>query len=113
RIAAALSSALPYHPLANFGSIPSELPVDALRLRDLETGLLVARKGSYPRIVPYNPEAGEHVIAFQPAGDLEPCRWYEAETTDVLVDARQQPVAPAAWRFRTSGCDRPTVSHPI
>jgi hypothetical protein len=109
RIAAALSSALPYHPLAGFGSMPSELPVDALRLRDLETGLLVARKGGYPRIVPYNPEAGEHVVAFQPAANLEPCRWYQVETTELLVDARQNPVTPKAWQFQTSGCERAVV----
>lgn len=113
RIAAALSSALPFHPLAGQGSQPSELPVDALRLRDLETGQLVAPAAGYPRIVPYNPEAGEHVIAFQPAGDLEPCRWYEADTTDVLVDARLQPVTRAAWRFQTSGCARGDAPRPI
>jgi hypothetical protein len=109
RIAAALTSALPYRPLAGFGSLPGELPVDALRLRDLDTGLLVARKGGYPRIVPYNPEAGEHVVAFQPAADLAPCRWYQVETTELLVDARQNPVTPKTWRFQTSGCGRRVV----
>ena len=113
RIAAALSSALPFHPQAGQGSQPSELPVDALRLRDLETGQLVAPAGGYPRIVPYNPEAGEHVIAFQPANDLAPCRWYEVETTAALVDARQRPVTPSAWRFQTSGCGRGTLPRPI
>jgi hypothetical protein len=87
--------------------------VDALRLRDVETGQLVAAAGGYPRIVPYNPEAGEHVIAFQPAGDLAPCRWYEVETTTALVDARQHPVTPAAWRFETSGCGRGILPRPI
>lgn len=57
RIAAALSSALPYNPQAGQGSVPSELPEAALRLRGLETGQLVARAGGYPRIVPYNVEA--------------------------------------------------------
>ncbi len=113
RIAAALSRALPYHAQAGQGSIPSQLPVDALRLRDLETGDLVAPAGGYPRIVPYNPEAGEHVVAFQPAGDLAPCRWYEVETTETLVDSRQRPVTPTAWSFQTSGCDRATMPRPI
>ncbi len=113
RIAAALSNALPYRPQAGHGSLPSELPVDALRLRDLETGQLVAPAGGYPRIVPYNPEAGEHMIAFQPAGDLAPCRWYEVETTSALIDARQLPVTPAAWRFQTSGCGRGILPRPI
>jgi hypothetical protein len=113
RIAAALSNALPFHPQAGQGSQPSELPMDALRLRDLETGELVAPAGSYPRIVPYNPEAGEHVIGFQPAEDLAPCRWYEVETTTALVDARQRPVTPSAWRFQTSGCGRGTLPRPI
>lgn len=106
RIAAALSRALPYHAQAGQGSQPSELPVGALRLRDLETGDLVEPQGGYPRIVPYNPEAGEHVVAFQPAHDLAPCRWYQVETTTALVDARELPVTPSAWRFQTSGCDR-------
>jgi hypothetical protein len=113
RIAAALSSALPYRAQAGQGSLPNELPADALRLRDLESGQLVAPAGGYPRIVPYNPEAGEHVIAFQPAGDLAPCRWYQVETTTTLVDARQQPVTPATWRFQTSGCGRGTLPRPI
>jgi hypothetical protein len=113
RIGAALSSALPFRPQAGQGSLPSELPVDALRLRDLETGQLVAPAAGYPRIVPYNPEAGEHVVAFQPAEDLAPCRWYEVETTAALVDSRQRPVTPAAWRFQTSGCGRGTLPRPI
>ena len=53
------------------------------------------------------------MIAFQPAADLAPCRWYEVETTTALVDARQQPVTPSSWRFRTSGCDRATLPRPI
>lgn len=113
RIAAALSRALPFHAQAGQGGQPNELPLAALRLRDLETGLLVTPAAGYPRIVPYNSEAGEHVIAFQPAGDLEPCRLYEAETTDALVDSRGQAVTPATWRFETSGCQRPSVRPPI
>jgi hypothetical protein len=104
RIAAALSRALPYHAQAGQGSAPNELPAGSVRLRDLSTWRLVPAAAGYPRIVPYNPEAGEHVVAFQPAGDLVPCRWYRAETTGALVDSRGQRVLPASWRFRTSGC---------
>jgi hypothetical protein len=93
--------------------LPSELPEAALRLRDLETGQLVAPAVGYPRIVPYNPEAGEHVVAIQPANDLAPCRWYQVETTDALIDARERPVTPAAWRFQTSGCGRAILPQPI
>jgi hypothetical protein len=105
RIAAALSSSLPYRPLAGQGSLPDELPAGSMQLRDLTTGTLVPPRAGYPRIVPYNPEAGEHMVAFQPAGDLQPCRWYRVETTDALVDFRGAPVEHARWRFRTSGCE--------
>jgi hypothetical protein len=104
RIAAALTRALPFNAQAGQGSVPSELPAGSVRLRDLRTGQLVPAAAGYPRIVPYNPEAGEHVVAFQPAGDLAPCRWYQAETTRDLVDSRGRSVLPASWRFRTSGC---------
>jgi hypothetical protein len=106
RIAAVLSSALPHNPQANGGPVTSELPADAFRLRDLETGALVPAAPGFPRIVPYNPEAGEHVVAFQPAADLQPCRPYRVETTRALVDAQQRPVRRATWKFRTSGCTR-------
>src|SRR5262249_26023455 len=65
RIAATLSSALPHNALAGGGPVPSELPTNAFRLRNLHTRALVAPAAGYPRIVPYNPEAGEHVISFQ------------------------------------------------
>jgi hypothetical protein len=113
RIAAALSSALPYHAQAGTGPQPSELPPDSLRLRDVKTGQLVTPRAGYPRIVPYNPEAGEHMVAFQPAADLRPCRWYRVETTNALVDAQQQPVAPAQWQFRTSGCTPARLTLPV
>jgi hypothetical protein len=112
RISAALTRALPYHAQAGQGSAPSELPAGSLRLRDLATGRLVPAAAGYPRIVPYNPEAGEHNVSFQPAADLAPCRWYQAETTRALVDARGRSVLPASWRFRTSGC-RPPFPAPV
>lgn len=113
RIAAALSSALPFHALAGQGGLPSQLPLNAIQLRDVETGQFVAPAAGYPRIVPYNPEAGEHVVAFQPAGDLAPCRWYEIEVTEALLDANDRPVTPASARFQTSGCGRPMQPEPI
>src|SRR6185312_16027492 len=66
RIAAVLSSALAFNARAGGGPVAAELPADAFRLRVAATGALVAAKPGYPRIVPYNPEAGEHVVAFQP-----------------------------------------------
>jgi hypothetical protein len=112
RIAAALTRALPYHAQAGQGSVPNELPPSSLRLRDVATGRLVPAAAGYPRIVPYNPEAGEHVVAFQPAGDLAQCRWYQVETTRALVDSRGRAVVPASWRFRTSGC-QPVFPAPV
>ena len=44
------------------------------------------------------------MVAFQPAGDLQPCTRYRAEVTTALVDAQHRPVAPSSWTFRTSGC---------
>ena len=90
RIAVALSSALPYHAQAGQGSRPASC-ARAMRLRDLKSGPLVPARAGYPRIVPYNPEAGEHVVAFQPAGDLRPCTWYQVEVTRALVDASNGP----------------------
>jgi hypothetical protein len=104
RIAAALSSALPFNAMAGGPPVSSELPADAFRLRVVATGALVPPRSGYPRIVPYGPEAGEHVVAFQPAGDLSPCTRYRAEITRALLDAAGQPVVPASWTFRTSGC---------
>jgi hypothetical protein len=104
RIAVALSSAMPYRPQAGGGALPAELPLKAVQLRNLDSGTLVPPRSGYPRIVPYNPEAGEHVVAFEPSGDLQPCTWYQVEVTRELVDAQQRSVTPARSRFRTSGC---------
>jgi hypothetical protein len=55
----------------------------------------------YPKIVPYTPDPGEHVIDIQPAADLRPCTWYRVAVTGRLLDARRQPVTPHSWEFRT------------
>jgi hypothetical protein len=104
RIAAALSSALPFNAQAGGGPVDAELPGDTFRLRVAGSGAPVPAQAGYPRIVPYGPEAGEHVIAFQPAADLAPCTSYRAEVTPALLDADGRSVAPFAWTFRTSGC---------
>jgi hypothetical protein len=104
RIAAVLTSALPFNASAGGGPVAAELPADAFRLRVAATGVPVPARSGFPRIVPYNPEAGEHVVAWQPAADLVPCTWYRAEITEALVDARHRPVQPYRWEFRTSGC---------
>ncbi len=104
RIAAVLSSALPYRARAGGGPFPDELPPGAMRVRDVTTDLVIAPRTGYPRAVPYGAESGTHTIAFQPATDLRPCRWYQVEITDALLDAHGAPVVPTAWRFRTSGC---------
>jgi hypothetical protein len=103
-IAAVLSSALPFNAMAGGGPVAAELPADAFRVRVAATGARIAPRSGYPRIVPYNAEAGEHVVAFQPAADLAPCTVYRAEITTALVDASGRSVTPTAWQFRTSGC---------
>lgn len=113
RIAAVLTNALPFNPEAPGGGISNELPAGSMQLRDLRTGTLVAPLAGYPRIVPYGADAGEHVVAFQPATDLAPCRWYRAEITEVMRDASDRPVRPMGWRFRTSGCTRRGGEQPV
>ena len=71
-------------------------------LRDARTGDVVPAIAGYPKIVPYTPDAGEHLVDIQPAADLLPCRWYRVEITDALKDARGESVHPYAWRFRTA-----------
>ena len=49
---------------------------------------------------PYNPEAGEHVVAFQPAADLAPCTRYRAEITAALRRRRRTSRSqPYSWEF--------------
>ena len=91
--------------MAGGGPVPSELPADAFRLRVATTGALVPAKAGFPRIVPYNPEAGEHVVAFQPAADLRRARATAPRSPAALVDA-EQPAGGSRTpgSSRTSGC---------
>ena len=105
RITAALSYSLPYVPDADDPShVSAVLPPGAMTLRVADTGVLVPVKSGYPRIVPYNPDNGEHTIDLQPAENLMPCTDYRVDVTDVLRDHHGAPVTPASWTFRTDGC---------
>ncbi len=48
RIAAALTSALPFNAIAGGGSVPAELPADSFRLRVAATGALGAGEARLP-----------------------------------------------------------------
>jgi len=109
RIVAYLSHGLPYVPVAGGpGHVPAELPAAAVRLTERDTGAGVAPLAGYPRIVPYDPDYGEHGVAFQPAADLQPCTWYRVDVGAALLDAAGAPVTPGSWAFQTS-CVLPAV----
>ncbi len=108
RIAAALTYARPYDGSA--GTVTSELPAGSMTLEERDTGDPVALASGWPRSVPYGPDAGEHVVGLEPAADLKPCTWYRASVTANLVDARNQPVAPKTWEFRTGASADPDAS---
>jgi hypothetical protein len=105
RIAAALTYSLPYVPPGGGPPVPTLLPTGSMVLTERDTGEAVPVMDGYPKVVPYSPDAGEHVIDIQPATDLVPCTWYEVAVTEVLLDARQQPVTPHRWSFRTGPDD--------
>ena len=100
-----MSYSLPYVAAGSSGHTPAPLPAGAMVLREARTGAVVPTMAGYPRIVPYNPDTGEHLVDLQPAADLLPCRWYRVEVTDRLIDAAGQPVRPHSWRFRTARAD--------
>lgn len=101
RIAAALTYSTPYVPAEGGPGIPSQLPAGAMTLSERDSGDAVPIMAGYPKIVPYTPDPGEHVIDIQPAADLDPCTWYEVAVTGLLLDARDAPVTPHEWTFRT------------
>jgi hypothetical protein len=114
RIAAAVSWGLPFvAPGAPAGThVDARLPAGAAGLTERDSGRVVPLQPDYPRIVPYDPDYGGHLIALQPAGDLAPCTWYTATTTDRLRDAEDRAVVPARWTFRTDGCPPDPSSPP-
>lgn len=99
RVAAVLTYSRPYSGSA--GTVSSELPAGSMTLVERDSGTPVPLRGGWPRSVPYGPDLGEHMVGIQPAGDLAPCTWYRAGVTDQLVDARNLPVVPHTWEFRT------------
>jgi len=105
RITAVLSSSLAYRPTTTSAiEVPTLLPAGAMTLTEAATGDPVPLRTGYPRVVPYNPEAGEHTIDIQPDGNLAPCTEYRVAVTGNLLDAEDGPVAPYSWTFRTDGC---------
>ncbi|MCU1370138.1 MAG: hypothetical protein JWO77_1332 [Ilumatobacteraceae bacterium] len=99
RITAVLTYARPYTGSA--GTTSNELPAGSMTLVERDTSEAVPIMAGWPRSVPYGADAGEHMVDIQPAGDLKPCTWYRAGVTANLVDARNQPVTPMTWDFRT------------
>ncbi|MGN6693399.1 MAG: Ig-like domain-containing protein, partial [Aquihabitans sp.] len=99
RITAVLTYARPYTGSA--GTSTNELPAGSMTLVERDSGDAVPIMAGWPRSVPYGADAGEHMVDIQPAGNLKPCTWYTAGVTANLVDARNLPVVPVTWDFRT------------
>ncbi|WP_421119704.1 DUF4214 domain-containing protein [Aquihabitans daechungensis] len=99
RIAAVLTYARPYD--GSSGMVSTQLPPGSMTLVERDTSEAVPIMAGWPRSVPYGPDAGEHMVDIQPAGDLKPCTWYRAGVTANLVDARNLAVTPMTWDFRT------------
>lgn len=99
RITAVLTYARPY--TGSQGTVSNELPAGSMTLVERDSGDAVPIRAGWPRSVPYGADAGEHMIDIQPAGNLKPCTWYRAGVTANLVDARNLPVTPMTWEFRT------------
>ena len=99
RIAAVLTYARPY--VGSAGTVSNALPAGAMTLEERDTNQAVPVRSGWPRSVPYGADSGEHMIDIQPAADLKPCTWYRAGVTANLVDARNLPVTPMTWEFRT------------
>ncbi len=99
RVAAILSYSRPY--VGSAGTVSSALPGGSMTLEVKDSGTPLPTLAGWPRSVPYGPSDGEHMIGLQPQSDLQPCTWYTASVTSNLVDARNEPVAPYSWDFRT------------
>ncbi|MBI2705510.1 MAG: Ig-like domain-containing protein [Actinobacteria bacterium] len=112
RIFASLSYARPYIPTTGDQTtvISNELPAGAMTLTNEDTGAPVPVMAGYPKSVPYGSDAGEHSIDIQPASNLDPCTNYRVDVTASLLDARQLPVTPMQWSFRTDGCVQPSTT---
>jgi hypothetical protein len=100
RIVASLTDSLPYRVPGGPG-VSNQLPPGAMILSERDTGVVLPTLASFPRAVPYSADAGEHTIAIQPGVDLQACTWYRVDVTEALIDARNQPVEPYSWTFRT------------
>lgn len=113
RISASLTYATPYLPPPGTGpGLPSELPEGSMTITERDTGEALPLLAGYPKVVPYGANAGTHTIDVQPATDLEPCTWYRVDVTAALLDARNEPVAPHSWEFRTAPEDEGTDCPP-
>jgi hypothetical protein len=99
RVVAVMTYSRPYDGSA--GTVSSELPAGSMTVEERDSHTVIAPASGYPRSVPYGPDAGEHTIGWEPAAELTPCTWYRAKVTANLVDARNQPVVPTSWDFRT------------
>lgn len=100
RVAASLTYSLPYRVPGGPG-VSDQLPPGAMTLTEAGGSDALATWPGFPRAVPYGADAGEHTIGLQPTADLAPCTWYEAATTEALLDAQGDAVTPHRWSFRT------------
>lgn len=109
RIVAVLTHARPYVPPGG-GPHTVQMEPGTMTITRLDTGAPVPLMAGYPRSVPYNGEAGHHLIDVQPAADLPGCTWFEVAVgvTTPVLDARGVPVTPHTWQFRTE-CAEPTL----
>lgn len=90
--------------LATFSAAirPETVTPETFRLYD-ETGDAVVPMDGWPRMGPYNPEAGEHTMMFYPAEDLAPCTTYTAEVTAGVRDWFGEKLRrPLRWSFETA-----------
>jgi hypothetical protein len=99
RVMAVMTYSRPY--VGSAGTVSNELPAGSMTVEERDSHTPVSAASGWPRSVPYGSDAGEHAIGWEPAGELAPCTWYTASVTANLVDARNLPVVPTSWDFRT------------